>query len=118
LCPRCAELWGCDSCKIAGILDVRKPVFLGSADAVLKSRRTLATNRARLDHLAVSCSDKKRDHPTQGKIDSIDKLAGLEADHASLQGDLPHVLLKQFKSLARQGAQEPIALSRKLQHLG
>jgi hypothetical protein len=45
-------------------------------------------------------------------------MAGLEADGASLQRDLLHVLLKQFKSLARQGAQEPIALWRKLQHLG
>jgi hypothetical protein len=83
----------------------------------LKSRRTLATNRPRLDHLAVSCNDKKRDHPSQGKIDSIDKLAGFEADRASLQGDLPQVLSKQFNSLARQGAQEPIAPSRYLQQL-
>jgi hypothetical protein len=83
----------------------------------LKSRRTLATNRPRLDHLAVSCNDKKRDHPSQGKIHSIDKLAGFEADRASLQRDLPQVLSKQFKSLARQGAQEPIAPSRYRQQL-
>jgi len=81
------------------------------AEATLQSRRTLATNRAGLDHLAVSRSDKERDHSGQGKVDLIDCLAGLKAHPALRQRDLPQVLLKQCQGFARQGSQEPIAPS-------